>query len=101
MITLALFWGLWAIFIGVVMVVDRNMRVEEDFAPTPGGYFVLAAISPFMVLPIDFYSSRRSSTTGRRALAALAGVALTVPCWCLASWHMSYVAITLRLLAGA
>ncbi len=96
-----LFYGFWALFAVVVMLVDRNMRTEEDFTPSPGGYFVLAAISPFLVLPVYFYSARRSSTTGMRLLAALAGVALTIVCAWLAACHLTYVALLFRLVTRA
>jgi len=89
MITLVLFWGFWATFIAVVMLVDRNMRTDEDFTPTPGGYFALAAITPFLVLPIYFFTSRRNSTTGYRVLASLTGLVLTFVCCNIASFHMT------------
>ena len=90
-------WGFWALFTTIVMVVDRNMRVEEDFTPTPTGYFVLAAISPFIVLPIYFFTSRRNSAARYRALGALAGVMLTMTCVNLASLHTVAVLVLAHL----
>jgi len=90
-------WGFWALFTAIVMVVDRNLRVDEDFTPTPTGYFVLAAISPFIVLPIYFFTSRRNSAPRHRALGALAGVMLTTTCVYLASLHTTAVVLLAHL----
>lgn len=90
---LLLFYGFWAIFAAIVMVIDRSARTREDFTPSPGGYFILAAITPFLVLPVYFYTARRSSTTGVRLLAMLAGVGLTFVCSFLAAWPTTWFAV--------
>ncbi len=94
--TTVLIWTYWVLFVGVAMAIERNLRIEEDFAPNAKGFFVLAAISPFLVLPVYLYSAYRSSTTGHRALAALAGLPLTYVCFNLAMFHAGLTSIVLH-----
>ena len=97
MIAIVLVWVFWVTFTALVMVVDRNLRKSEDFTPSPAGYFVLAAISPFLVLPIYFFTARRNSWPGDRAVAVLAGVGLTLVCHVLALVHATAAAMWLVL----
>ena len=83
MITLATFWALWAMVTAGVMLVDRCLSRDEFSAPI-STYFVLAAITPFMVLPVYFYSSHRSDVPANRWGLTLAGLPLTALCYVLA-----------------
>jgi hypothetical protein len=83
MITHAIFWAFWAMVTAGVMLVDRALTRDEFSAPI-STYFVLAAITPFMVLPVYFYSSHRSDGTANRWGLTAAGLPLTALCWALA-----------------
>jgi len=96
MITLAVLWGLWAAFICGVMMVDRSLSKYDDFSSPLQTYFVLAAITPFLMLPVYFYSAHRSSSSGLRWGLTLAGLPLTVVCWCFACYHLTVYLTLLR-----
>src|SRR4029079_14953509 len=76
-ITLAIFWGIWAMVTAGIMLVDRILS-DDAFGRPLQSYFVLAAITPFMVLPVYFFSSHRSDTATKRWGLTLAGLPLTV-----------------------
>jgi hypothetical protein len=100
MITLAVFWGIWAAFICAVMMVDRTLSKRDDFSSPLHTYFVLAAITPFLMLPVYFYSAHRSSSSGVRWGLTLAGLPLTAICWLFACYHLGlYVSIARCLFA--
>ncbi|HSQ66273.1 MAG TPA: hypothetical protein VLM85_23785 [Polyangiaceae bacterium] len=101
MITL-LFWALWASFIAAVMFVDhslRSARGEGGFNSSPITYMVLSFLTPFLVLPVYFYSTRRNGSSGHRALVALAGVPITVLCWMISVYQLGIGLIALSTIA--
>jgi hypothetical protein len=87
MITLAIFWGLWAMVTAGIMLVDRIVSDDAFGAPLQS-YFVLAAITPFMVLPIYFFSSHRSDTKAIRWGLTIAGLPLTLVACYVAAWQV-------------
>jgi hypothetical protein len=96
MITLAIFWGFWAMVTAGIMLVDRILSRDEFGAPLQS-YFVLAAITPFMVLPIYFFSSHRSDTKVSRWGLTVAGLPLTMVAFYVAFWQLIPVANVIRL----
>jgi hypothetical protein len=99
MITLTIFWGLWALLTAGIMLVDRILT-EDSFGAPLQSYFVLAAITPFMVLPVYFFSSHRSSSSGLRWGLTLAGIPLTcVACFLAMEQFGVLVVLAQRVLA--
>jgi len=99
MITLAIFWGIWAMVSAGIMLVDRILS-DDTFGAPLQSYFVLAAITPFLVLPVYFFSSHRSSSPSVRWGLTLAGVPLTVVCSFFAFYHLGvYVTLVRCVLA--
>lgn len=80
----------WASLTALTMVVDggyrrdaARLRGEVDFSSSsPGGYLMLALITPFLVLPVYFFATRRAgnASTARCAGAATMGLGLTFVC---------------------
>jgi len=90
MITLAIFWGIWAMVTAGIMLVDRILSDDAFGAPLQS-YFVLAAITPFMVLPVYFFSSHRSDTATKRWGLTLAGLPLTFVAFVAASYQFASI----------
>jgi hypothetical protein len=91
MITLAIFWALWATVTAGIMLVDRILS-DDTFGAPLSSYFVLAAITPFMVLPVYFFSSHRSDAAANRWGLTIAGLPLTVLAFTVACWQFIPVA---------
>ena len=96
MITLAILWTFWAMVTAGIMLVDRILSDDAFGAPLQS-YFVLAAITPFMVLPVYFFSSHRSDTKVARWGLTFAGVPLTVIAFVVASYQFGVVMTAVRL----
>lgn len=99
MITLAILWGLWALVTAGIMLVDRILT-DDEFGSPLQSYFVLAAITPFMVLPVYFFSSHRSDTSTARWGLTIAGLPLTMLAFTLACWQLVPIANVIVLALG-
>lgn len=100
MLALVMMWGFWVACVVAVMAVDRSLH-QEDFAPSMSPYFALAVVTPFLVLPVYFYSAHRSGTAGVRWGLTVAGIPLTCVCWVLAAVHGAFWITAVNLLALA
>ena len=96
MIALAILWVLWALVTAGIMLVDRILS-DDEFGSPLQSYFVLAAITPFMVLPVYFFSSHRSDTAANRWGLTIAGLPLTLIAFGLACHQGSIVFSIIRL----
>jgi hypothetical protein len=98
MSTLGIFWALWAVITVGIMLVDRIL--SRSFDPLSPTYFALAAITPFMVLPLYFFSSHRRGTTKTRWGLAIAGLPLTCVAFGLGCYQFIAVANVIHVALG-
>ncbi len=99
-------WLLWFGFATLTMVIDRGyrrdaarLRRQTDFSsPSLGGYLALALVSPFLVLPVYFYATRKQAGVADAwcANAAATGLGLTVVCWLCAAVPATAIGFCLR-----
>jgi hypothetical protein len=97
----------WASLTALTIAVDGRyrrdaalLRGEVDFSSSsPGGYLALSLITPFLVLPVYFFATRRDSSSAGRFGAACIGLALTLVCLVGACMTRVLVAVALHLMA--
>ena len=83
-----IFWIFFAGLTALTIVIDRKQRARQaqhrgvvDFSDSnPFAYLVFAVITPFLVLPVYFYSTRKVMG-GDRLLAVFVGLGLSVACF--------------------
>lgn len=99
----------WASLTALTIAVDgqyrrdaARLRGQVDFSSSsPGGYLALALITPFLVLPVYFFATRRASnasTAGCVGAAAL-GLGLTFVCFLGAGMTRVLVAVGFQMIA--
>jgi hypothetical protein len=99
----------WASLTALTMVVDAGyrrdaarLRGEVDFSSSsPGGYLMLALITPFLVLPVYFFATRRAGNASTAACIGASAIGLGLTFVCLLGAGMTRILLAIGLHAMA